>query len=184
MRFHPLTSERWPDLERLFGERGAYAGCWCMWWRLTRAQFSRQAGDGNRLALKRVVDSGEVPGIIAYSGNEPVGWCSVAPREHFASLERSRTLKRVDDEPVWSVVCFFVAEEFRNKGLMVSLLRAAVDYAAHQGARVVEGYPFEAKGLLPSGTKAFMGIVPVFRHVGFVEVARRSAGQSIMRYFV
>lgn len=72
---HPLTSERWPDLEKLFGAHGAYGGCWCMWWRLTRAQFQKNTGEGNRQALKAIVDSGHVPGLLAYDGGEPVAWC-------------------------------------------------------------------------------------------------------------
>ena len=105
---HPLTKERWADLEKLFGERGACGGCWCMWWRLKRADFDRQKGNGNKKSLQAIIDSGEVPGILAYWRGEPVAWCSVAPREKFPVLDRSRVLKRVDETPVWSIVCFFV----------------------------------------------------------------------------
>src|SRR5437588_5223369 len=94
-RFAPLTTGRWPDLERLFGPRGACAGCWCMWWRIPRAQFDRQKGAENREALRRLVESGAELGLIAYAGGEPAGWCAVAPRETFPQLERSRILKRV-----------------------------------------------------------------------------------------
>jgi hypothetical protein len=73
-----------------------------MWWRTTRSQFKKQGNDGNRQAMKDIVDSGEVPGILAYADGEPVGWCSVAPREHYGSLNRSPVLKRLDDKPVWS----------------------------------------------------------------------------------
>jgi len=97
MEFHPLTPERWPDFEKLFGPRGAYGGCWCMWWRTTRSQFEKQGGEGNRRAMKNIVDSGEVPGIIAYADGQPVGWCSVAPRDSYGSLNRSPVLKRLDD---------------------------------------------------------------------------------------
>ncbi|MBO0824979.1 MAG: hypothetical protein J2P27_14165, partial [Actinobacteria bacterium] len=30
----PLTTERWPAFEDLFGRAGASNGCWCMYWRL------------------------------------------------------------------------------------------------------------------------------------------------------
>ncbi len=83
MTFHPLTPERWKDFEKLFGPKGACAGCWCMWFRLTRAEFEKQKGAGNKRAMKKIVNSGEAPGIIAYSGDESVGWCSVAPRERY-----------------------------------------------------------------------------------------------------
>ena len=94
--FRPLTRAEWQDLEDLFGPRGACGGCWCMWWRLTRAAFNAAKGKGNRGALKRLVDSGTVPGSLAYEGGRPVGWCSIAPRDHFPALDRSRVLARVD----------------------------------------------------------------------------------------
>src|SRR4030042_48278 len=110
--FHPLTPDRWPDFEKLFGPRGAYGGCWCMWWRLARKDFEKNQGEGNRKAMKALVEAGTIPGIIACFGKEPAGWCSVAPREDFPVLERSRVLKRLDDEPVWSIVCFFIHKRF------------------------------------------------------------------------
>lgn len=183
LEYHPVTADRWPDLERLFGERGAYGGCWCMWWRLTRSQFEKQTGQENRKALKALVDSGQVPGLLAYANGEAIAWCSVGPRETYPALERSRTLKRVDDKPVWSVVCFFVAKPFRGQGLMVKLLRAAVDYSKQHGARIVEGYPVEPKKPL-SGYSGYTGVASAFRKAGFVEVHRRSEAQPIMRYFV
>lgn len=181
LEFRPVTPERWPDFERLFGERGAYAGCWCMWWRLTRSQFAEQTGEANRRAMKAIVDSGEVPGILAYADGEPAGWCSLAPRERFASLERSRTLKRVDDQPVWSVVCFFVARPYRRRGLMAGLLAAAIEYAKDNGARMIEGYPIEPKAAGLSRFDGYTGVVSAFRQAGFVEVQRRSEGRPIMR---
>src|SRR5690606_10805607 len=77
---HPVTPDRWPDLEALFGPRGATGGCWCMWWRLRRAQFNAQKGEANRQALQRLVTSGEIPGLLAYVDNQAVGWCAIAPR--------------------------------------------------------------------------------------------------------
>jgi GNAT superfamily N-acetyltransferase len=184
IEFYPLTSERWSDLERLFGERGACGGCWCMWWRLKRSDFMRQRGELNRNALKKIVDSGGVPGILAYVDGEAVGWCAVAPREAYPALERSRVLKRVDDKPVWSVVCFFVAKPFRGRGLTVLLLKAAVEHVRKQGGRIVEGYPVEPKkGRMPDPF-AYTGLVFSFQKAGFVEVLRRSESRPIMRYIV
>ncbi len=179
--FHPLTRERWSDLEILFGKRGACGGCWCMYWRLKRSQFLAQKGEGNRTALKEIVDSNQIPGILAYSGKEPVGWCSVAPREAFRTLERSRILKRVDDEPVWSVVCFFVAKSFRGKGITIALLKAVLDYVKGKGGKVVEGYPNELGTKLPDAF-VYTGLASAFRKAGFTEIARRSKSRPIMRY--
>jgi GNAT superfamily N-acetyltransferase len=184
LQFQPLTSERWPDLETLFGPRGACGGCWCMWWRLTRSQFEQQKGAANRDALKAIVDGGAVPGILGYMECQPVAWCSVGPREEFCTLERSRILKRVDDQPVWSVVCFYVARPFRHRGVTVRLLRAATGYARQHGASIVEGYPLEPKQAAIPDVFAYHGTASAFRKAGFVEVARRSETRPIMRFFV
>jgi GNAT superfamily N-acetyltransferase len=184
LKFHPLTAKQWKDLLNLFGERGACGGCWCMWWRMTRSEFNREKGEGNKKAFKKIVDRGEVPGILAYLGKEPIGWCSVAPREAFSSLERSRILKKVDNKPVWSVVCFFVAKPFRYKGVSVSLLKAATEYVKKQGGKIVEGYPVEPKTDKFPDVFANTGLASAFRQAGFKEVARRSKTRPIMRYFI
>ena len=181
--FHPVTPERWQDLERLFGEHGADGGCWCMWFRLRRRDFDRNSGKENRRAMKGIVDSGEVPGLLAYAGGEPVGWVSLSPREKFPHLENSRTLKRVDDQPVWSVVCFVVDGRFRGQGLMAKLLSAGIDYARERGAKIVEAYPVELKGGL-TGYTGYTGIASTFRKAGFVEVLRRSQDRPIVRYYI
>src|SRR5438105_4200010 len=107
---HPLTTDRWPDLEQLFGPRGACAGCWCMWWRQTGPEFAAHKGQPNKEAFKSIVEAGEEPGLLAYAGGEPVGWCAIAPRDAYKRLRegRLRILKAVDDQPVWSVTCFFI----------------------------------------------------------------------------
>jgi GNAT superfamily N-acetyltransferase len=183
IQFHPLTADRWPDFEALFGERGACGGCWCMFWRLGRTQFNRQKGEGNKGAMKAIVESGGVPGILAYANGEPIGWCAVAPRETYSALERSRVLKPVDASAVWSISCFFIAKPYRRKGFSVQLLRAAVDFVRARGGRIVEGYPVEAK---KKQADAFVwtGSGSAFVKAGFTEVARRSETRPIMRYTI
>ena len=184
LEIHPLAPERWPDLEKLFGKNGAYSGCWCMYWHVTRSEFNKNAGEGNRLAFKALVDGGEAPGVLAYLDGEPVGWCSLAPREQYASLERSQVLKRLDDQPVWSIVCFFIGKPYRERGLLLPLLRGAVAYAAGQGAQVIEAYPVEAGEKRKPPTSSYMGLAETFRQAGFVEMARPSQAHVIMRYEV
>jgi GNAT superfamily N-acetyltransferase len=189
LEIHPASAERWLDLAHLFGERGAYAGCWCMFWRLERSTFKQQKGDGTRACLKEMLDAGQAPGMLAYIDSQPIGWCSIGPREHFYALDRSRILRRVDSEPVWSIACFFVAKPYRQHGLMAHLLRASVGYTREQGARIVEGYPIDLQTPLLAGQRltsygGFMGIASVFREVGFVEVGRASETQLIMRYTI
>jgi GNAT superfamily N-acetyltransferase len=178
----PLTSERWPDFEKLFGERGACGGCWCMWWRLKRSEYERQKGEGNRKAMKDIVDKGEIPGILAYVKGTPVAWCSIAPRSQFSMLSRSRILKQIDEKPVWSIVCFFIKKGWRNRGLSIKLLSKAIEYVKKQGGQVVEGYPIEPKKDRMPDVFASTGLASAFRQVGFIECARRSETRPIMRY--
>jgi GNAT superfamily N-acetyltransferase len=178
---HPLTLQRWGDFEALFGAHGAYGGCWCMWWRSSRREFEERKGEGNRRAMKAIVASGKVPGLLGYLGNEPVGWCAVAPREEFSSLERSPVLKRPDDQPVWSIVCFYVAKGFRGQGIAEALIGGALDYVRNCGGSMVEAYPTPPKETPLAPVSSFMGLPGMFTRSGFVEWARPSSSKRIMR---
>ena len=130
----------------------------------------------------KIVDSGQTPGILAYIKGNPIGWCSIAPREKYQRLNRSRILKRIDDKPVWSIVCFFVKKEFRNKGISFALLKEAINYAKQCGGTIVEGYPIEPKKDRSPDVFVYPGLASTFRKVGFLEVIRRSETRPIMRF--
>ena len=180
LTFRPLTPERWPDLEALFGPRGACAGCWCMWWRLPRGDFRERQGEPNRRALRRYVVGGAVPGLLAYAGAQPVGWVAVEPRAAYPSLQRSRTLSPVDAAPVWAITCFFVARPWRGHGLVARLVEAAVAHARRAGAPAVEAYPVDVHAARDDAS-LYTGTAGTFRGLGFDEVARRSPSRPVMR---
>jgi GNAT superfamily N-acetyltransferase len=181
LAIRPLTADRWPDLVRLFGPRGACAGCWCMYWKRPRREYEAGKGAGNRRALRRIVKEGEMPGLLAYDGDEPIAWCALARRDTYPRLEDSRILSPVDDQPVWSITCLFVRRDHRRAGVTPALLRAAVDHVRRRGGRVVEGYPIDRKGGHIAAAFAWTGLASAFRRAGFREVARRSATRPIMR---
>jgi GNAT superfamily N-acetyltransferase len=190
VEFHPVTTDRWPDLERLFSESageelGNPSRCWCMEWRVaSHGQWRESAeagGEANREGMRRFVASGEVAGIIAYADGEPAGWCSVSPKPSLVGL--ARVSERVggsygefEDAAEWAVICFYVPEKHRGVGLMGQLLEAAVAYAAENGARVVEGYPMDT-GFETDGAG---GTRNVFERAGFVEVRRANEHQAVM----
>ena len=152
-----------------------------MSWRLPRAEFERQKGECNRAALRRLVADNAEPGILAYQDGEPVGWCAVAPRGVYPALERSRILAPVDSKEVWSVSCMFVSKPYRNQGVSVGLLKAAVRFARDRGAKIVEGYPQDlGQSKLPDAF-VWTGISQSFVRAGFKEAARRSPKRPIMR---
>lgn len=179
--YRPLTPDTWPDFETLFGAKGACGGCWCMLWRLKRATYDAQKGEGNRQAMQDLVDHGMIPGIIGYLDGQPAAWCSVGPRADFPTLDNSRILKAVDEQPVWSITCLFIQKQFRRQGLSKKMIAAAADFARAQGATLLEAYPVEPKqGNMPD-VFAWTGIAAPFLQCGFVEVARRSEGRPVLR---
>ena len=181
--FKPLKRNLWTDLEELFGPNGACAGCWCMYWKLRGKAFDEVRGYETRQMHKSIVDSGVATGLLAYLHGEVVGWIAVEPREAYERLAHSRTLKPVDEQPVWSVTCFFVAKKFRRRGVTVEMLRAAVEHVKKQGGKIVEGYPVETQKDLPAPF-IYTGTASAFQRAGFKEVARHSPTRPIFRFFI
>jgi GNAT superfamily N-acetyltransferase len=176
MTFHEVDREHWADLGRLFESSGGPKYCWCMVWRATPSEARRRDGASRKAALRRRVQSGVPIGILGYIGDDPVAWCSIAPRSTYRRLGGS------DDpadaaEVVWSLVCFFIVRPLRRQGIATRLLEAAIDHARRQGATVVEAYPVEAD----SPSYRFMGFVPMFEALGFREVGRAGTRRHVVR---
>ncbi len=150
-----------------------------MFSRLSGAEFS----PGNKAAMRKIVAGDNVPGLLAYQKGKPVGWISVGPRKVFGRIERSPLFKAIDEQEVWSVVCFFIPKANRHQGIGKRLLSAAEAYARSQGARTLEAYPVDTKGKLwPSGEAAiFWGTQTIFEQAGFKEVARKKEKRPMMR---
>ncbi len=182
----PLTPERWPDLEAIFGAKGCSIAraCWCMAYRLSGSREPPPAGvthaQANRAALKALVDAGNPPGLIGYRGKVPVGWVSIGPREEFARLKRSPVMKPVDEQPVWSVICFVVPAEYRGQGVAQELLKGAVAYARKNGATLVEAYPVD-KPARSHDDFMWFGAKSMYDKAGFQEVARRKPQRPVVR---
>jgi ribosomal protein S18 acetylase RimI-like enzyme len=183
---HPLTPERWPDLEALFNARGCSVArqCWCMFYRRSGSRGTLPAGvthaQANCADLRALVDSGEPPGLIGYRGRTPVGWVSLGPREAFGKLRRSPVMKPVDDQPVWSIVCFVVPSEFRGQGVASALLDGAIAYARARGVRLLEAYPVD-RPVRSSDEAMWFGAKSMYDAAGFEEVARRKPQRPIVR---
>ena len=169
LEIRPVTTANWENFTRLFEARGSPHYCWCAAYRVSGGDH---LGNAEKSKLIHGLVAHEVPiGVLAYDGDVPVGWCSIAPRETYARLGRSRVLPRVTsaDTPTWTVLCFFVAGPYRGRGATHALLRGAISYARASGARVVEGYPFDSGGI----SSTHRGHSSVFRNAGFRRDGRR-----------
>ena len=176
-----LRRSDWTKVEELFGARGACGGCWCMNWRLSRAAWEEGRGEGNRRALRKLVERGDAAVVLALAGGRAVGWLSVGPRADFVALETKRSLATDWDERTWSVTCFFVTKEWRKRGLGKRMLAEAVALAKKRGATRVEGYPAvppKDGGDLP-GAFAWTGLPQVFERAGFERLAKTPGKRPI-----
>lgn len=181
MEVKPVTPETWGDFLAVMGPRGGEAGCFCMFYRQSSREFDENKGESNKELMKQIVDRGEVPGLIGYRDEVPVGWVQVGPRDRYGRLERSRVTKPLDDRPAWAVTCFVIPKEHRRTGVATELLAAAVEFARSRGAELVEGYPMEPRtGDVPA-IWSWMGFPSMFESCGFIEVARRSDTRPFMR---
>ena len=177
----PLTQDRLEDLRDLFDQGGDPKACQCAFWRVSGSGWGDWTRERNRPVLEELVDAGSAPGLVAYADGRAVGWVSLGPRERFVRLERSRIRPRLDDVPVWSIVCFVVSKAARRQGLSRRLLDAAVDFAHDQGAPAVEAYPVDAGGSKVAAATAYTGLLSTFIAAGFQVVHEINSPQATVR---
>lgn len=169
IRLETVTSENWQTFSRLFEARGSPHYCWCTSYRVRNA--SELTAAQKKALMRSSVHSGVPIGVVACIGDEPIGWCSVAPRETYIRLERSRTMPRATPPATstWTILCFFVARRYRNQHVSLALLEGAVAYARRHGAEVVEGYPFDTSGV----SSTHRGHSAMFASAGFQIAGKR-----------
>ena len=143
------------------------------------AAYRRRPAAANKAAFRAIVEDWGTPGLLAFDGECPVGWCQVTPRDELPALDRVPHLKRVDDVPVWSLSCFYVRIGYRRKGVTKALIREALKMAKRANAPALEAYPFDAT-VSPSASST--GYATTFKRMGFKVVARRIAARPILRH--
>jgi len=183
IRVHRVTPKRWPDVVDLFERRGVRGGnpvsngCWCQYWHLRGKAYHDGFAGENRARLEQEVASRKLHALLAYSDGVPVGWCRLGPRESFERLAFTPTAPKIDDEDVWSVVCFYVHSSAKRMGVATALLEHAIEHAAAKSARIVEGYA------VPSGhmnVDAYTGYLPMYLAAGF-EPKRAGSRRTVVR---
>jgi len=183
-RIEPLTASTWDALATFFREGGDPRWCWCQFQRLRSKDMSRMKVPELRERLHGQAQSDQPPGLVAFDGERAVGWLSLGPRTDFERIVRSRVIPKVDDRPVWSIVCLAVSPAVRGRGVARALLAGAIDYARGKGAIALEAYPVrlptndagDAEAIHPNA--AFTGTLPMFQREGFAVVADRASDPS------
>jgi GNAT superfamily N-acetyltransferase len=172
----PATAERWDDVVTILGGNGD-KGCWCQAPRGIAAGYGKSKPGARRTALREQLEDEPPAGMLAYVEREVAGWCGFGPRTRLPRLERSRTIPKVDDAPVWSILCFNVRVGYRRQGVAAALLDGVVDFARRSGAPGVEAYPIDPEGGRVDVGFGYVGVTPMFEKAGFrriVETAARS----------
>lgn len=185
MTFEPVTKKNWGKFIQLFGEKGACGNCWCMYFRLKKSEFDEGKRDeGNKQAMKDLVADGMPVGIIGLYDGEPIAWCAFAPRTDFLKLQNSRVHKPIDEEPVWSIPCFFIAKGYRRMGVSVVMLKGVIDYARKNKIKIIEAYPtIPTQDKLPDAF-AWIGLYKSFERAGFKIVDKTSKHRPMVRYYL
>ncbi|MCA1403127.1 GNAT family N-acetyltransferase [Ensifer sp. IC3342] len=186
LQFAPVTADRWPDFETLFGPKGAFCGCWCVALRLPYAIRGNMTIDQRKDVMRARIEAGPPPGILGYSEGKPVAWVQVGPRHDVPQFNSPRTCSRpleeseAEDASVWAVSCFFLSSPLRGKGLSHRMLAAAIDHARKGGAGYLDACPIDHTKQ-PKSVTLCIGSTAIFNAAGFEMVARRKDGRPLMR---
>jgi GNAT superfamily N-acetyltransferase len=176
----PATVDRWNDIRELFEGQGQL-GCWCQYWRQSSSNYRRGGPGSGEANLKSQVVDGPSPGMLAYLDEKPVGWLGFWPRDRLERLVRSRTIPKLDDDPVWSIVCFMIRPGYRRKGVARALLNGAIEFARSTGIPALEAYPIDSEGSRIDVTFGYVGFAHMFEAAGFqrmIETDAKSAKRT------
>ena len=170
----PATPDRWTDVITMLGGNGD-RGCWCQAPRGRAVGYGKSKPGARREALRGQLDEDPPAGMLAYIDGEVAGWCGFGPRPRLPRLERSRTIPKIDDKPVWSVLCFNVRVGYRRRGVAEALLDGVVDLARRSGAPGVEAYPIDPEGGRVDTGFGYVGVTSMFEKAGFHRVVETAA---------
>jgi len=188
LQVRPVDTVPWDDVRTVFANRGDPARCWCQFFKLTNVEWNTVPREEcSQLLREQIAAPPPAPGVLAYLGDEPVGWCAVEPRPRYSRLKRmplvaSGGLDDLDDASVWAVTCFVVRVGFRKRGVSAALLDGAVEHARANGAHIVEAYPVDvAERPGVSSADLYHGPLSLFERAGFTVAARPKPDRAVVQ---
>lgn len=179
LRIEPLTESRMEDFAAVANPNHRQKHCWCLSHRLSAQEIRERGGEDRYEAMCSLAREKIAPGVIAYLGDQPVGWCSISPQAQIPKLENSKLIRPVDDLRVWSIICMVVRGGYRRRGVNRQMVLGVLEYAKSLGAPAVEAYPVDPEGRMDL-TMAFVGTRKMFEEAGFEVVGVSDAVASRM----
>ena len=179
LRIEPLTESRMEDFAAVANPNHRQKHCWCLSHRLSAQEIRERGGEDRYEAMCSLAREKIAPGVIAYLGDQPVGWCSISPRAQIPKLENSKLIRPVDDLRVWSIICMVVRGGYRRRGVNRQMVLGVLEYAKSLGAPAVEAYPVDPEGRMDL-TMAYVGTRKMFEEAGFEVVGVSDAVASRM----
>ncbi|GAA2764476.1 GNAT family N-acetyltransferase [Streptomyces paradoxus] len=159
------------DVRAVLGPKSPTANvCWCLSYRIPSRLNNELRGPDRGAYVAELCRADPPPGVLAYDGDEPVGWAAVAPRAD-TSFARNRKIPHVDDLPVWSLWCVRVRPGHRKQGISHALIAGAVEFARDRGAPAIEAYPLDNGDAKVDLTMAYAGLRKNFERAGFAHAA-------------
>ena len=171
----PATPDRWADVVTVLGGNGD-KGCWCQAPRGRAVGYGKIAPGSRRDTLRnQIEDDDPPPGLLAYVDGEIAGWCGFGPRPDLPRLVHSRTIPKIDEKPVWSILCFNIRVGYRRQGVAAALLEGVIDLARRSGAPGLEAYPIDPEGGRVNANFGYVGVTPMFEKAGFRRIVETAA---------
>ncbi|HEX5039970.1 MAG TPA: GNAT family N-acetyltransferase [Candidatus Limnocylindria bacterium] len=193
LRVVPANQASWEDIEAVFGTHGSSAVCFCQRYKLHPGEAFKTYPPRERAQrLREQTHAGDpeattTTGLIAYLGDEPVGWCGVEPRPAYFGLLRvyrtpweGRSEDKADGS-VWAATCVLVRSGYRNRGIAYALARAAVNHARHNGADALEAYPMRTEAGEVTWDEIHVGAESIFAAAGMRPVSHPGKRRLVMR---
>ena len=188
----PASQASWADLQAVFGTADYPGMCYCQHYKTRDCHWSSLSGEERHRRLREQTRCDDprartTSGLVAYLGQEPVGWVAVEPRTAYPRLPKVRTVwsgRQEDktDDGVWAVTCFVTRKGYRKRGITYALAAATVGFARDQGARALEAYPMiTSPGKEITWGELHVGSRQVFADAGFTEVSHPSPRRVVMR---
>ncbi|MGX7677905.1 GNAT family N-acetyltransferase [Jatrophihabitans sp. DSM 45814] len=161
----PLSPNTWQDFARLVEQHnGVWGGCWCLGFHAEGAE----QGAHRRQAKEDRVRSGTAHAALVYDGDDCVGWCQFGSPGELPRIKRKRVYQAGEVRPPdWRITCFFVGNEYRNRGVASVALQGALQQIASLGGGLVESFPEDVTGRRTSGGFLHNATTSIFEREGF-----------------